>query len=346
MTDEILECYRILELEPGASAEEVKQAYRDLVKIWHPDRFSNDPRVQEKTQEKLKEINRAYEQLKSFKPGRERASVKPPARARRPERTVPVQPHYDEQYQAPGGSKTVLQVIGVMVALAAIGAAVLVNVHFSNQQSSQRERLRIDVIDAKRRLAEVELLRQRELKQAALVERNRREAEAKQIEREKALRAYHQSQTNSRWRVFEEYYAATEQALKQAEENLRVADAKTVASQASPGEEQYRRGSDHANGRGVPLDYAEAVKSYRIAAELGHADAQHYLGFHYFAGRGVPKDYVEAYKWFALAARQGSEGAVKNLEIFSQFMSAAQLDAGRQAVAAFVAAQASNSSQR
>ncbi len=67
--DEIDRYYEILELEPGASPEEVKRAYRDLAKVWHPDRFPNDPRLQLRAQEKLKEINEAYEQLQSGRPG-------------------------------------------------------------------------------------------------------------------------------------------------------------------------------------------------------------------------------------------------------------------------------------
>jgi len=58
--------YEILGLEPGASLGEVKQAYRDLAKVWHPDRFSHDPRLQQKAQEKLKEINEAYEKVLSY----------------------------------------------------------------------------------------------------------------------------------------------------------------------------------------------------------------------------------------------------------------------------------------
>ena len=59
----IYDYYKILGLEPDASAEEVKQAYRDLAKVWHPDRFAHDTRLQRKAQEKLKEINEAYEIL-------------------------------------------------------------------------------------------------------------------------------------------------------------------------------------------------------------------------------------------------------------------------------------------
>lgn len=58
--------YETLELGPGASLEEIRRAYRDLVKIWHPDRFTHDPRLQERAQEKLKKINEAYSQLSSI----------------------------------------------------------------------------------------------------------------------------------------------------------------------------------------------------------------------------------------------------------------------------------------
>ncbi len=60
--------YKILELEPGASPEELKQAYRGLVKVWHPDRFPDDLPLQQKAQGKLKEINEAYERLQSVRP--------------------------------------------------------------------------------------------------------------------------------------------------------------------------------------------------------------------------------------------------------------------------------------
>src|SRR3974377_158421 len=63
---DINKSYEILGLNYNASIEEVKQCYRDLVKIWHPDRFPNDRRLQDKVQEKLKEINKAYDEVCSY----------------------------------------------------------------------------------------------------------------------------------------------------------------------------------------------------------------------------------------------------------------------------------------
>ena len=56
----------ILGVKPGASREEVNEAYRDLVNVWHPDRFAANPRLQKKAEERLKEINAAYESVRSF----------------------------------------------------------------------------------------------------------------------------------------------------------------------------------------------------------------------------------------------------------------------------------------
>jgi len=37
-----------------------------MVNIWHPDRFSSNPRLKQKAENKLKEINEAYEAMQSF----------------------------------------------------------------------------------------------------------------------------------------------------------------------------------------------------------------------------------------------------------------------------------------
>jgi len=70
---------------------------------------------------------------------------------------------------------------------------------------------------------------------------------------------------------------------------------------------QYNVGVMYDNGRGVPEDDAEAVKWYRLAAEQGYAKAQGRLGSMYKQGQGVPEDYVEAYAWYNLGAAQGKQ---------------------------------------
>src|SRR5437870_434040 len=69
MNDDIQACFRLFEIQPGASPEAVKQAYRDLVKIWHPDRFPNDPKFQKRANEKTKAINEAYRKILAYQSG-------------------------------------------------------------------------------------------------------------------------------------------------------------------------------------------------------------------------------------------------------------------------------------
>ncbi len=64
--NEMEKYYKILGIKPGATEKEIEEAYKDLVNVWNPDRFSNNPRLREKANEKIKEINIAYEKLKSY----------------------------------------------------------------------------------------------------------------------------------------------------------------------------------------------------------------------------------------------------------------------------------------
>lgn len=70
-------CRKILGVGRDAGPEEIKQAYRDLVRIWHPDRFHGDIRLQQKAQEQLKDINSAYRKLIRNNPDRERTGPGP-----------------------------------------------------------------------------------------------------------------------------------------------------------------------------------------------------------------------------------------------------------------------------
>ena len=88
MHPDLSKAYDLLGVKPGVSNRELKAAHRDLAKVWHPDRFLHDPRLQEKAQEKLKEINEAYELLISGKvpkaaPSRSAAETHYPVTRRR-----------------------------------------------------------------------------------------------------------------------------------------------------------------------------------------------------------------------------------------------------------------------
>jgi len=54
--------YEVLGIKEGASEEEIKKAYRELVKKYHPDQYNDNP-LYELAEEKLRELNEAYEYL-------------------------------------------------------------------------------------------------------------------------------------------------------------------------------------------------------------------------------------------------------------------------------------------
>ena len=56
----------ILEVNTDASFDEAKQAYRDLINVWHPDKYADNERLQEKATEKLKEYNATWEELQKY----------------------------------------------------------------------------------------------------------------------------------------------------------------------------------------------------------------------------------------------------------------------------------------
>jgi hypothetical protein len=62
----ITKSYKTLELKTNASIDDVRKAYKDMVRVWHPDRFAGNIRLRAKANEKLKEINLAYSEIQKF----------------------------------------------------------------------------------------------------------------------------------------------------------------------------------------------------------------------------------------------------------------------------------------
>ncbi|HHV32094.1 MAG TPA: DnaJ domain-containing protein [Clostridiales bacterium] len=56
--------YKVLGVSPTATDEEIKSAYRELAKKYHPDNYSGSP-IADLASEKMKEINEAYDAIVS-----------------------------------------------------------------------------------------------------------------------------------------------------------------------------------------------------------------------------------------------------------------------------------------
>jgi curved DNA-binding protein CbpA len=63
----IEDCFEVLEVKNGSTICEIKQAYHDMLMVWHPDRFPDDSeRLRKKAEEKAKVINEAYTKILAY----------------------------------------------------------------------------------------------------------------------------------------------------------------------------------------------------------------------------------------------------------------------------------------
>ena len=60
--------YEVLGVPHGASEDQIKKAYRELARKYHPDNYANNP-LADLAQEKMKEINAAYEEIAKMRSG-------------------------------------------------------------------------------------------------------------------------------------------------------------------------------------------------------------------------------------------------------------------------------------
>ena len=60
--------YQVLGVSPNASDDEIKKAYRDLARKYHPDNYHDNP-LADLAQEKMKEINEAYDTITKQRQG-------------------------------------------------------------------------------------------------------------------------------------------------------------------------------------------------------------------------------------------------------------------------------------
>ena len=88
---------------------------------------------------------------------------------------------------------------------------------------------------------------------------------------------------------------------------------------------QMNLGNKYYVGEGVPQNFTEAVKWYRMAARQGNAVAQNNLRMMYSIGSGLPKNFIRAYVWASVAAAQGNEQAMANRNVVADELTRAQL---------------------
>ena len=55
--------YKVLGIKPTATDEEVKKAYHNLARKYHPDKYGDDNPLRDVAQEKMQQINAAYDEI-------------------------------------------------------------------------------------------------------------------------------------------------------------------------------------------------------------------------------------------------------------------------------------------
>ena len=327
--DDIRECYRILDLEPGASLEEIKRAYRELVKVWHPDRFRSDPKLQAKAGEKLKQINLAYERLceeaqeASVSPAEDRPRAE--AGAGHDDQGRNATPDAGPVAPAPAASEVKWKfwthlTMWASVVVAVILLAIAFAVSARRRESARHANTKTIAAETGNKLEDGAEISGDEL--------------WKKAEGGEAGVGYKMGLLNA--------------AGKGGTRDLvTVRDYIRKSAEQGYAEAQVSVGEMYEDGRGVPKDEAKALDWYLKAAtqgdasaqlklsdwlllkcpkdetkafelclkiaKVGNPTAQKMLGNMFRDGTGIPKDGAKAVEWYQKAAAQGYPGAQFNL---------------------------------
>lgn len=316
--NDLAECYRILDLEYGASLDEVKRSYRELVKVWHPDRFRGDLKLKAKAEEKLKQLNLAFERLCAESaysatrtnpppPNNMRSasdSVTPKSASSRPTKPNPPQsaseprsPYSRASNSGRGGriGQLMRQPWAKAVVVFVVGA--LTYGIFANKRNT------LAPLDSDKVRQET----------AAVTEIDELPSLVKSAE---------QGDAESQFRLGLKYQkgdGVPKSPLKSSEWCRRAAEQGLVDA-------QYHLGLIYSLGAGVPIDKPESRRWYQKAAEGGHVEAQVKLGEIYSYGIDAPEDYQKSLLWFRKAADHGNEFAQVYVGMAYEFGKGVQVD--------------------
>ena len=108
-----------------------------------------------------------------------------------------------------------------------------------------------------------------------------------------------------------------EELLKQQQDIVAAiaAEFKRGVDEAAKGiaDAQYNLAVLYHHGQGIPRNFPQAIRYYKLAAEQSYAEAQFNLGLMCEKGQGASEDYAQALIWYKLAAGHKHIGAQLNL---------------------------------
>ncbi len=342
--------YTILEVQDAATPEEIKEAYRLLLQVWHPDRFHHRPTLLKKAEEKSGKINVAFETLSDpvLKQryddwlracgGRSAKPVEPVTcpSCQAPIRPAPNQSESWEIYQRRHRTKNENEHTGTAtaqgnqpfprarMAILAIGALCTLVIVFVLTKPSK-----VIISNKPPQKVEQETLPKAEsfadedkphVHQAVDVRDSASNRSAQTDERVATPRSAPTTTTkpehlNGLDAMQRQLAQAPGRTLASPPEMISDVDLQRLKILGTQGNAsaQNQLGQLYANGRSVPQDYATARGWYEKAAAQGNAWAQNQLGQLSADGLGMPQDYKQARQWWEQAAAQGVSQAQYNL---------------------------------
>ena len=344
--------YVILEIEESATPEEIKNAHRLLLQVWHPDRFHHTPKLLAKAEEKTGKINKAFETLgnpvvklqydewlranrnwgvqtvgtvtcpscqTSFPTGPERSEK----REFRPHRQWGKKDSdhdsgarpFEKEWFTP--LRMAILAIGVLFSGAiafAITKPSKVIVSYKPVRAVEQAALAENEPSA--------LQAEEQIRQAAAVRNgvssrsvqpDEREPPSKAVPKADTKLEHSRGQLESMQRLMAQVPGRAPVASADMISDVDLQQLKMRGAQGNVSA-QNQLGQLYDSGRrGVTQDYVMAQGWYEKAAAQGNGWAQNQLGQMFADGRGVPQDYIKARQWWEQAAAQGVAQAQYNL---------------------------------
>jgi len=332
--------YTVLEIQDSATLEEVKEAYRLLLQVWHPDRFHHSPTLLAKAEQKSGKINVAFETLSDpvlrqqydswlrASHGRSAKAVEPVtcpschANIRSaPEQHETWDSHQrktaaaaDQDHESLSPAKTAMVAIGILF-LVIIGftltkksKVIISNTPAHTEHPETLPNTESGAIEEEHVHPATDLYDGDSTSSARMDER--------QISPKTTPAAATQQERLDRPELMQRLMAQapgrTPASLEESISAVDLQQLKTLATQGNASA-QNRLGQLYFSGQGVPQDYAMARGWYEKAAAQGNAWSKNQLGQLSADGLGVPQDYKKARQWWEQAASQGIAQAQYNL---------------------------------
>jgi len=333
--------YTVLEVQDTATAEEIKEAYRLLLQVWHPDRFHHRPTLLKKAEEKSGKINVAFETLsdpvlkqqyddwlracgsRSAKPVEPvtcpscQASIRPaPAQSESwdtyQRRRQATEEHNRTAGAAAQGSQSFPRARMAVVAIGALFTLVAVFVLTKPSKVIISNKPPKPVVQETLPENDPSTVNENEsVPHVEAVQMDDRETQPRNPPTAAA-----QQERLDRPELTQRLMAqASGRAPASPPEMISDVDLQQLMRLGAQGSisAQNQLGQIYATGRGVPQDYATARRWFEKAAAQGNGWAQNQLGQMSADGMGMPQDYKKARQWWEQAAAHGVAQAQYNL---------------------------------